>query len=77
MQSRRLSRREFDPGALDEAHGRIRVGQLLLQKRFALERRKGPVGHGEAYCRAMAIFATACFCSSLSSISLPETSTVT
>jgi hypothetical protein len=77
MQSSRLPRREFDPCAFDQAHGRVRGRQLLFQERFAFERREGRVGHGGVYCRAIAIFATACFCSSVSSISLPETSTVT
>ena len=45
MQSRRLPRRKFDPGAFNEAHGRIRRGQLLFQQRFAFERRERCVGN--------------------------------
>jgi hypothetical protein len=33
MHSRRLPRRKFDTGALDQAHGRVRRRQLLFQER--------------------------------------------
>jgi hypothetical protein len=41
MQSGRLPRRKSDPGAFDEANGRVRDRQLLFHERFALERGKG------------------------------------